>query len=57
MRSRYLRTGLCIAILGIVACAEWANADALADAARAIVEANKDAVVTIKLVIENRYPW
>lgn len=55
MRSRYLRTGLCIAILGIVACAEWANADALADAARAIVEANKDAVVTIKLVIENRY--
>ncbi|HOF39007.1 MAG TPA: serine protease [Candidatus Hydrogenedentes bacterium] len=55
MRSGYLGTGLCLALLSIVTGAERAQADTLADAARAVVEVNKQAVVTIKLVVENRY--
>ncbi|MGI6460571.1 MAG: S1 family peptidase [Candidatus Hydrogenedentales bacterium] len=55
MRSWYLGMGLCIALLWLGSGADTAHADTLADTAREVVDANKQAVVTIKLVVENRY--
>lgn len=55
MNFRSLQRGLTIAVLSCFWIAGTASSDELADMARSLVANNKDAVVTIKLVIENRY--
>ena len=55
MNSRRLQTCVMTVVLSLAMLAGAAHADELADAARGLVAANKDAVVTIKLVIESRY--
>jgi S1-C subfamily serine protease len=55
MNSRSLQTGLVVALLSCFMIAGTAVADELAEQARELVENYKDAVVTIKLVIENRF--
>ncbi|MFO7973668.1 MAG: serine protease [Candidatus Hydrogenedentota bacterium] len=55
MNAKLLQTGLVVALLSCFMVAGTVLADEPAEQARALVANHKDAVVTIKLVIENRY--
>lgn len=55
MNFKCLQTCGWSAVFTLLLLAGTANADALADTARGIIDANKDSVVTITLVVENRY--
>lgn len=55
MSYRFLRICVVMTALCCLVATQFAAADTLADTARAIVSNNRDAVVTVRLVIENRY--